>query len=143
MKGEWTEKEIFVKPEQINPVVFFQTDNIINLPNSRCWFFFIDEMPYANWSHPCKYVFINVSNGRITSLERTDPPMDIENMDILHRVRPTNRTNPDSLFKIPIRINSRNVNTTENEYAIIISGGYNSYKNWERYWNDCSAIYKA
>jgi len=30
-----------------------------------------------------------------------------------------------------------------NDYAVIISGGYDNENNWERYWNDCSAIYSA
>ena len=30
-----------------------------------------------------------------------------------------------------------------NSWAVIISGGANSDSNYERYWNDCSAIYKC
>ena len=71
------------------------------------------------------------------------PPLNMESMDVLHRVRPLKETSPDSLFRIPYRNNARNTNSTSNEYAVIISGGWDSYNNWERYWNDCSAMYKT
>lgn len=33
--------------------------------------------------------------------------------------------------------------SVSNNWAVIISGGLNPYSNYERYWNDCSAIYKC
>lgn len=27
--------------------------------NRKSWFFFINDCPMANWSHPCRYVLIN------------------------------------------------------------------------------------
>lgn len=33
--------------------------------------------------------------------------------------------------------------STNNKYAVIISGGSDPYNNWIRFWNDCSAMYKT
>ena len=38
---------------------------------------------------------------------------------------------------------SRNTEDHSNDYAVIISGGYSKQKNYERYYNDCAAIYSA
>lgn len=38
---------------------------------------------------------------------------------------------------------TRAINTESNNWAVIISGGVNPSNNYERYWNDCSAIYKC
>ena len=35
----------------------------IQVPYSSCYAYFIDLMPTANWSHPCKYCFVNASMG--------------------------------------------------------------------------------
>ena len=143
MLDKWIDKEIYSAKKIITPLTYVQANHATLSPNYKSWFFFIDEMPYANWAHPCKYVFIDTFKVTITTMERKMPPLDMENMDLLHGVRPLNKTNPDSLFRIPNRTNPRNISTTENEYAIIISGGYCRSSNWERYWNDCSAMYKA
>lgn len=45
----------------------------------------------------------------------------------------------------PLNVN-KDVSTTAiavYNWAVIISGGANPYSNYERYWNDCSAIYKC
>lgn len=40
-------------------------------------------------------------------------------------------------------IRHASVTNPSNNWAVVISGGYRPYLNWERYWNDCSAIYKC
>ena len=53
---------------------------------------------------------------------------------------------PGKLFdlnKYKIGLKSVTTYNASNDYAVIISGGYNNENNWYRYWNDCSAIYST
>ena len=33
-------------------------------PDYASWLFFIDDIPNGNWSHPCRYVYVNVVDGK-------------------------------------------------------------------------------
>jgi len=107
------------------------------------WFFFIDDMPYDNWSHPCRYVFVNIYNGELVLNHRSSPPL-TDNMQSL--VSYNMNSSPQILFNIKkkqLPSKSQSVFPYEHEYAVIISGGGNANFNYERYWNDCSAIYQT
>ena len=41
--------------------------------NSRMWVAFVDDVPEANWGHPCRYLFIDDS-GNISEVRTTTPP---------------------------------------------------------------------
>ena len=46
--------------------------------------------------------------------------------------------------KLPSHKSKQRASASSNhQYAVIISGGGNVYYNYERYWNDCSAIYQT
>ena len=32
---------------------------------SSCWFFFVDDNPMENWSHPCRYIYVTM-NGEFS-----------------------------------------------------------------------------
>lgn len=34
-------------------------DSTVKSPEWKSWFFLIDMHPFADWTHPCKYVFVN------------------------------------------------------------------------------------
>lgn len=48
-----------------NTVIKLMIDSIIS-PASDSWFFFIDEKPFYDWAHPCKYVFFDTSDSTLT-----------------------------------------------------------------------------
>jgi hypothetical protein len=109
--------------------------------DSSSWVYFVDEQPFANWSHNCRYLFVNKESGKITSKPDMNPPKDIEkwrmltNYPELPEGKKFNLKNKQSMLKsglVPSKC-----------YAVIISGGANAYNNWVRYWNDCEAIYSA
>lgn len=54
-------------------------------PSYASYFFFIDEMPFANWDHPCKYCFVNAKTGEIEIIDSDTPP-NFENLEILNFV---------------------------------------------------------
>lgn len=45
----------------------------IAVPYPSCYAYFIDMMPYANWSHPCKYCFVSVSGNHMIIDKMTEP----------------------------------------------------------------------
>ncbi len=44
-------------------------------PKFDSWFFFIDDMPNANWEHPCRYVFVNSTTGEYHIYNKQRPPL--------------------------------------------------------------------
>ena len=108
---------------------------------SSCFVYFIDEHPYANWAHPCRYLFVNKDNGEISEMKAKTPP---ENMKTWKMITPLPKLQEGSKFDFSKNIpNLRSGINPQNCYAVIISGGGDEYYNWERYWNDCSAIYST
>lgn len=110
------------------------------------WFFFIDDVPNANWEHPCRYVFINIDNGKYEIYDRVRPPL-MDGMKIFNN----NKLNTCSDLSDTVQIQQSDHNNivstvpyqNDHNYAIIINGGIDKYNNHVRYWNDCSYIYKT
>ena len=44
------------------------------------WFYFIDDMPGANWEHPCRYVFIDTDTKMYRVQDGRTPPDDLAEM---------------------------------------------------------------
>ena len=108
--------------------------NVFVSPNYESWFFFVDDTPFAN-SGLGRYVFVNSLNGSISIQNNMFPPS-IE-MDILHQVAINHTVRTERV----VIERSEDACTSENNYAVIISGGGSLWSNWVRYWNDCSAIF--
>ena len=68
--GDSEGKKVYVTsaPLQPNTVTSGDPYNPINSPDNLSWFFFIDDFPNANWSHPCRYVFVEM-NKNITVVD--------------------------------------------------------------------------
>lgn len=148
INGETKDKEIFVSDTIISSKgkirdIFF----IEKSPPFDSWFFFIDDNPLANWEHPCRYVFVNVKDGSFEIYNETRPPKrDGMSCIINYKAKVTDKrkqlfnfTRKDSLTKAA----GKSAFSQSRNYAVIISGGGDKYSNYERYWNDCSAIYSA
>lgn len=43
-------------------------------PYPENWVFFIDDLPIAYWAHPCRYIYVNVSNGQFQVFDDNWPP---------------------------------------------------------------------
>ena len=141
LNNEWEKKEIACYKTTVKPHdTIFTLDSIIVSPDFESWFFFVDELPYANWGHKCKYIFICCKSGECFIINTYMPPKNTNGFDVRNNVFSSYKTNESELFRIPYK---RNVSTSNNEYAVIISGGANPAYNYARYWNDCSAIYQA
>ena len=109
---------------------------IIIPPHDSCWMFFVDEVPLANWGHPCKYVFVNIRSGICDIIDSNSPPYKLSKSAIKTIPRAEN-SNYD-VFRIE---KQRTQNIINHKYAVIISGGGSLDDNHVRYWNECAAIY--
>ena len=109
--------------------------------NNSSFVYFIDEYPYANWEHPCRYLFVNKTNGQIYEEKATTPP---DNLETWKMITPLPDIQENVKFDFSKSTpNLRSGVNVQNCYAVIISGGANVSSNAERYWNDCSAIYST
>ncbi|MCR5269934.1 MAG: hypothetical protein K6D91_02815 [Prevotella sp.] len=118
-------------------------------PNAHSWLFFIDDLPAANWSHPCRYIYVDCNTGRIISHSHSMPPS-----NILLRLLTENQKDSERLpvdIRKRVKMQSRSIvynndlknYAYNNNYAVIISGGASVGNNYQRYWNDCSSIYST
>lgn len=129
----YAQQELIVKRQKLEEIREIYT------PKSTSWFFFVDLMPYQSWGHPCQYIFVDSKTGEIKSIKSDFPP-DLGEMDIIYIEKMPKK---GKLFKFkPFQKSIRTVSTS-NDYAVIISGGMDKYNNYERFWNDCSAIYSV
>jgi hypothetical protein len=131
-------KDVYISNTIISSQSFLYGTNNELSPNFNSWFIFIDDVPNANWAHPCRYAFVNIEDGSYVINEKMFPP-DLSQMTLLTESRYV--IGEKKLFDIPKRTTSDY--SANHNYAIILSGGMNMNINYERYWNDCSAIYST
>lgn len=121
------------------------------------WLVFADLMPEANWEHPCKYIYVsdNMEGGEYTVavVDSVRPPHsgDFEPMKLSQITR--DRMELESSEKAKragaarmMKSGSLPIYTTpfsSKTYAVILSGGLSPADNADRYWNDCSYMYKT
>ena len=115
--------------------------------NENSYFFFVDEMPGANWEHPAKYVLVNARTGAVQQVNASTPPDEMAELSGLNPVaveqaqiikQNVRQLRLQTLVRKQIRMLS-----VQKKYAVLLSGGWNASSNYSRYWNDLSFIYKA
>lgn len=119
----------------------------ITSPYDASWLFFVDEAPLANWTHDCKYIFVNDKNT-YEVISEVNPPKAYDNFNLLSKVEipAGNKYDFTKYQKNKLSLLKSAKETPADygvKYAVILSGGYNKDNNHERYWNDCSAIYST
>jgi PKD repeat protein len=120
-------------------------------PNTTGWFFFLDDTTGANWEHPCRYVFVD-ANDTTTVVEAFSPPT---NINISHyagespypggdanSVRSVSPNPGGGLGTLNLQLACSAPDCSHN-YALLISGGFNTTQNHIRYWNDISFMYQT
>lgn len=153
LPNNWEDKEIniYVSKELIreNAVITIYCDTFVVSPNYKTWFFYVDETPRTGLYHDSKFIFINDENNFVVVDMESPHPHCIKNMDFLSGIRPRKvkpiRPKPIPLDSILLekKKSEKNTNMSENDHAVIISGGYCPELNYTRYWNNCSAIYNT
>lgn len=118
-------------------------------PDCNSWLFFVDDRPFGNWSHPCRYIYVDCNNGEIISHSHSMPPIGLSMKTLIAQNAKSEVCSFDSKkMKAQIRKSVfsngalNNLSSIKN-YAVIISGGVSKERNYKRYWNDCAAIYST
>jgi len=104
----------------------------------------IDDMAYANWEHPCRWVFVGL-NGEMEIIRMTTPPNVLDVMIVSHTCLPqADGKGPyeDFLLWFSPNVQSTPANA-EHMYALIVSGGISSGANYIRYYGDVQFIYNV
>ncbi|MCK4806147.1 MAG: T9SS type A sorting domain-containing protein [Candidatus Aegiribacteria sp.] len=105
---------------------------------------FIDDMAYANWEHPCRWVFVGL-NGEMEIIRMTTPPNFLESMTVSHTCLPQvdgKGQYEEFLLWFEPNVQSTSANA-EHMYALIVSGGASSGSNHIRYYGDVQFIYNV
>lgn len=130
---------IYISKEPLKPSTEIGTlGETFTSPNSECWFVFVDLHPFANWAHPCKYIFIDAKTDKLVELDKNFPPDCFGEMDVIKEVKVEAK---GELLDFSNIKPTRAADNTNNLWAVIISGGGSPQSNHVRYWNDCSAMY--
>ncbi|AGW12720.1 C13 family peptidase [Megalodesulfovibrio gigas] len=120
----------------------------VRLAGGPGWLFFVDDVPAANWAHPCRFVLVR-ENGELVVTPSRTPPANMEPFTELTTwpdgaALPSPALLPDAA---PAAADARDLASTAtpaaNRHAVIISGGYNSWSNYPRYWNDCAFFFRT
>lgn len=113
-------------------------DTIIS-PFKEYWLAFGDDVPLANWGHPCSYIFLSANKENYSIIHNKFPPRKWGEFILIN----TKNISIPQKTAIPRKITSFTSfwDNSPNNYAIIISGGLNKENNNIRYWHDCKKIY--
>ncbi len=132
---------------------------VLTVPYERFYFVFADDMPGANWAHPCRYVFISEDCTSFTILYKLwRPRLSVkatnERID-LQPVGAKSETNAKSLEKAKEAVYSyakglaerNSLNYSQGDktksYFVLISGGDDPESNGIRFWSDTAMLYST
>ncbi len=104
----------------------------------------VDDMAYANWEHPCRWVFVG-TNGEMEIIRMTTPPNALESMTVSRTCLPQvdeKGQREDFLAWFTPNVQSTPANA-DKMYALIISGGASITGNHIRYYGDVQFIYNV
>ncbi len=111
---------------------------VLKKPFVTSYTFFIDDLPFANWEHPCRYIFLDKETGEYEIIHNKIFP---KNMEVFEKISEIEIKSSSKLFKSSTPSEIKSASPNPNLYAVLINGGFNSSMNEIRYWNDISAIY--
>jgi len=108
----------------------------ITCPYSNNWVFFVDDKPFANWMHDCRFIFVDASTGNYNIVNDDMFPVDLyTNFELINQItRPVVANLPDYSV-VP------EDDPTENDaykYAVLVCPWDN-----QRNWNNISVIYNT
>lgn len=120
---------------------------IVEDNDSINWTVFVDAVPLANWEHLCYTYSVKRTLGADEILEATNEQ--VRKLPPSFRIRPHNlkdRFKNAPKYKAVVNELPQEMidnQVAERTYAVILSGGIFKYSNAQRYWEDCSFIYKT
>jgi hypothetical protein len=107
----------------------------LSLPFPENWVFFVDDLPFANWHHPCRYIFVNGVTGEYSLVSSSIFPQEME--DDYELINEVFRPDP-----IPLPTEPKPMITglapNPHLFAVFIVG-----TEFYRFWRDISAMYNT
>ncbi len=43
--------------------ILLGNNETVAMPYSSNWVYFVDDRPFANWAHPCRFIFVDEATG--------------------------------------------------------------------------------
>lgn len=107
------------------------------------WVVIINTRPTANSGQYWLYIYVDAYTGDASKESwEWGEPESFEYDIVKNPFINSSHTKADTFPTLSATRSSTMVSESDN-WAVIISGGVNPYNNRERYWNDCSVIYKC
>lgn len=120
---------------------------LLNNNDDLNWTIFVDAAPLCGWNHDCYTITVpkqNITydlNPTFSKAQFTFPPEgDYTPLDVKNRGV---SDDPASYSLDLVNYDPVSNPYADNTYAIILSGGVAPFRNYVRYWNDCSFIYQV
>lgn len=121
-----------------NDSIFLEDGTHIVHPFQSAWCYFIDEVPSAGWSHPCKYFIVDRNSNRHVMLNKDTYPANYDDYELVSR----HEVNVSPAWN---GVYDRNYNAenqaepNKNQWALLITsfGGEDP----KRFWGDLSCVY--
>lgn len=122
-----------------NSIITADGNELLN-PYENSYVYFIDDIPAANWAHPCRYCFLNIVNGEIHFEHQSFYPLDHESFICINETDnyDDNRSWPyDYSYTIPQKATPKG-----NLYAVLI-GGHPGTHSSLKIWYNLSCVYTS
>jgi len=117
-------------------------DKYLTSSYSESWAFFVDDMYFADWEHPCRYIFIDAESSSYQIVDDKVPPRNMDEFEIIESAdRPDIESYLPAIPDSTPSIEGREPN--DHLYAVLINGGVDDANNHLRYWNHLSMVYCA
>lgn len=109
------------------------------------WVVIINTEPLANSGPFWLYIYVDPYSGNADeeSWEWGYPIPDSFECQLVKSIYAESDNNRATAFLALPPVRASSVDAQSDNWAVIISGGAYASSNYERYWNDCSAIYKC
>lgn len=119
-------------------------------PDYESWLAYAWTNPQSNGEMKLKVIYINAFNGRCSEFSVTGSISNVGGKELYDCFifigtapeKPSGNLTKSTSVSSCRKNNDLSLNA-DNTYAVIISGGYSLAKNYYRYWNDCSFLYKT
>ncbi len=109
------------------------------------WIVIIDSDPWANGGRKWIYIYVDAYTGNADddSWEWGLPKNEDIDIECVKNDLSKYAVSDEQEFCLESLMQTKAVTSVSNNWAVIINGGANMESNFERYWNDCSLIYKC
>lgn len=106
----------------LNDSLSLHFDSVLSCPYNYNWLFFVDDHPYANWTHSTRYIFIDSITGNFSILNSKQPPAVFALPTASSEFEKVSGISTFSPAPMPADINRQPSNVTPNPnlYAVLI-----------------------